>query len=122
MKGGERRERERERRDILRRDSRNSYSCLTTTRHSIMQRFALVRGDARAVGNARAFLPASKDSNGEPESPTLARIAREDGSIIQRTREEIELCLASLLRSKLPPTPPPPARQAHFSSFSSLFG
>lgn len=42
-----------ERKDILRRDSRNSYSCLTTTRHSIMQWLALVRGDARAVGNAR---------------------------------------------------------------------
>lgn len=35
-----RRERRREERHSLRRDSRNSYSCLTTTRHSIMQQLA----------------------------------------------------------------------------------
>jgi len=106
-----------ERKDILRRDSRNSYSCLTTTRRSIMQRLAFVRGDARAVGNAREPARFCRHLRilTEPGVATLARrIGREDGSIIQRTREEIELCPASSPAL-------PPARQAHFSSFSSLF-
>lgn len=41
-----------ERKDTFRRDSRNSYSCLTTTRHSIMQRLALVHEHARATVRA----------------------------------------------------------------------
>lgn len=66
----ERSERGGERKDILRRDSRNSYSCLTTTRRSIMQRLALVRGDARAVGNAREPARLSRHLRilAEPES------------------------------------------------------
>lgn len=63
-----------------------------------MQRLALVRDmHARRCACERASVSWYLRILAEPKFHTLARIAREGGSIIQGTREEIELYPASSL-------------------------